>query len=368
MSDLIQLIHEQGDAIASWKSRESARIDALEMKLNRPGFATSNLGTAAESKRLHDAVRNAFRGDDAEIKAMSAGIDTEGGYTVIPQFDSQIRLIREQVSPLSSLAREVVLSSGSAMELPRAVGTLPSAWVSEVGSRTETETVAMALDRIELHEHYCMPRVTQRLLDDSNYDIGGFLVDQISHGLAVNEAIALHTGTGAGQPRGFTTFPTAATSDATRPWGTIEHVGTGTSGAFAANAPADVLFDVISALQPQYRANARWVMSRATHNVIRKFKSGATSEYLLRPGIAEGEPDRLLGFPVVISEHVPAIAASSLSVWFGDWREAYCIVRRPGVRLLRDPYTSKGSVNFYSYARVGGGVVNTEAIKAVRFA
>ena len=363
VKDLIEELHvAYGDAMVDVR----ARLDQIEKRANRPGYQTGDAG-ATDRKALHEAVRQAFRGNDAEIKAMASDTDPTGGYLTVPMLDNQIRLIRSRVSPLSGAVREIVLTDGNAAELPRSLGTLPVGWVSESGSRPETATLDVAIDRIELFEHYAMPSATQRLLDDSAYDIGAILVDQIGHGLAMSEAAALHSGTGVGQPRGFTTYTTAATSDATRAFGVIEHVGTGQSGAFASSNPADVLFDTVAALAPEYRGNAAWCMSRATHNVIRKLKSGTASEYLLRPGLADGEPDRLLGYPIVISEDVPAIGASSLSIWFGDWRQAYCVVRRPGLNLLRDPYSVKGRVLFYAYARVGGGVVDTKALKAIKF-
>lgn len=370
MADLVELknaIDHSNAAIEAWKTRESARISEIEKRLNRPGAGFGGSGDDGDLRKLHDAVRAAFRGSDAEIKAMSTDVDPAGGYLVTPMLDRQVRLIRDNVSPLSSLAREIVLADGNAAELPRSLGTLPTGWVSELGSRPETATLDVAIDRIELAEVYCMPSVTARLLDDSSYDVGAILVDQIGHGLAMAEAAALHVGNGIGRPRGFATYTTAATDDATRAWGTIQHVNTGASGAFAASNPADVLFDLVAALAPQYRADARWLMSRGTHNAIRKLKSGTASEYLLRPGLAEGEPDRLLGFPVVLSEDCPAIGANALAIWFGDWRQAYTIVRRPGLNLLRDPFSNKGKVLFYCYQRVGGAVVDFRALKAVRF-
>lgn len=317
--------------------------------------------------RLGEAVRLALLGDDRELKSMSAGDDSAGGYMVVPQMDNRVRLIRDRVSPLSSLCRTIELREGGEALLPRVNGTLASGWVGETESRPVTDSLPVGLDRIELHEVYANPQATQKLLDTATYDVGALMVDVIGHGLAVAEDIALHTGNGVGRPRGLTTYTTAATADGSRTWGVIEHIPTGASGGWHTNG-ADPLFDTVAALAPQYRANARWLMNRATLASIRKLRDATGDNYLWIPGLVAGEPDRLLGHPVVLSENVPTIAANALAIYFGDLEAAYTIVRMPGLRLLRDPYSTKGYVGFYAYQRVGGGLVDSSAIKAVKFA
>lgn len=368
MDEIKHLVIEQGAAITGWKSAQDARLAELEKRMNRPGELARMGGDAGYTRELGSALRKAALGDDRELKAMSTSSDPEGGYLLIPQMDTAVRKIRDQVSPVSALARNVPLDSGAEMLLPYARGTLATTWVGEKESRPETDPVSVGQHRIELNEVYAMPVVTQKLLDTANYDVGALLVDQIAHGLAAAEADAIHIGNGVCKPRGFTTYTTAATADATRAWGQIEHIASGGSGAFASGAALDKLMDVESALKPQYRVNARWVMGRGAANVVRKLKSSGGGDYLWQPAGAAGQPPTLLGYPVIISDNVPTVAADSLSIWLGDFEQAYTVVRMPGLRLLRDPYSTKGSVGFYAYTRVGGALTNSEALKAIKFA
>lgn len=373
-NDLANTLEELGKKSDEWREKKGAEIDALRgdvqelaKKSGRPDLGGIGRQSAGDTKALGQALIKAATGDDRELKAMSVGSDPGGGFLVIPQMDATVRQIREVVSPMSGLARNVDLTSGAELLLPHFRGTLASAWVGENAARPNTETVPLWENSIPLHEVYCAPKVSQKLLDTANYDVGSILLDQIAHGLAVAEAVALHTGDGVIRPRGFTTYTTAATADDTRTWGQVEHIATGVSGNFAATNPADHLIDMVTALAPQYRPNARWLMSRSTAARIKKFKD-SNGQYLWQPSLQLGQPESLLGYPVVISDNVPAVAANSLSVWFGDWQQAYCTVRMPGLRLLHDPYSDHGQVTFYAYSRVGGGLVNSEAIKALKFA
>lgn len=372
LAEIKRLVVDQGRSIEEWRESESKRLaelksqfDEFVLRSQRPGVGAHD-SQEGYSPKLGQAMRKAALGDDTEIKAMSAGSDPDGGYMVVPAMDNVLRQIRDIVSPLSSLVRNVDLTSGAELLLPYQRGTLPSAWIGETNARPETDTLAAGQHRIALNEVYVCPSVSQKLLDVANFDIGAILIDQIAHGLATAEAIALHTGDGIARPRGFTTYTTAAQDDDTREWGVIEHIATGASGAFH-TTKADPLLDTVARLKPQYRANARWLMSRSTAATLWKLKEATSDRYLWEPGLHAGQPDRLFGYPVTIDDNIPAIGADALAIWFGDWQQAYTTIRMPGIRLLRDPYTTKGEVKFYCYARVGGMVTNSEAIKAVKF-
>ncbi len=369
LAEIKSLVVEQGQAWDGFAAETKAKIADLTqeiVRLRRPG-ALLPAAPAGYDRQLGEALRKAALGDEREIKGMSAGTDPEGGYLVIPQMDSVVRQIRDVVSPVSALARNIELKSGGEMLMPYFRGTLASSWVGELESRPATAPVDMGEHRVVLHEVYAMPQVSQKLLDTANYDVGAILVDQIAHGLATAEAVAIHSGNGVNRPRGFTTHETQAAADATRTWGKFEHIATGVSGAFAAANQADVLVDTVSALAPQYRPRANWLMSRSTAGAVRKFRDDL-GQFLWAPSLQAGQPDRLLGYPVTISDDVPAVAASSLAIWFGDWSAAYTVVRMPGLRLLRDPYSTKGQIAFYAYQRVGGAAVDFNAIKTVKFA
>lgn len=375
ISEIKAAVVAQGTQITEWQKKQDARfadlereVDEVLKKAGRPSNPAATGDTkSGDQSRLAGALRKAFQGDEGEIKAMSVGSDPDGGYLVVPQLDSVVRQIREQVSPMSALVRQIVVERGDAAVLPFIRGTLASAWVGELDARPNTDTLPVGENRIALHEHYTCPAVSQKLLDTSNYEVGSIIVEQIAHGLAVSEATALLTGDGVGKPRGIATYATAATADDTRAWGTVQHIATGAAGAWH-TTKFDPLFDAVAALQPAYRQNARWMMSRATLASIRKMKEASTDRYLLEPNLQSGEAWQLLGFPVVINDAVPTIATNSLSVWFGDFQQAYAVIRQPGIKLLRDPYTTKGQVKFYAYSRVGGDLINSEAVKCLKFA
>lgn len=376
LAEIKSIIVEQDKRAEGWVNKVNERLDFVEKNLeetlvakNRPSLSGAARDTAGYTRKLGTAMRKAALGDDAEIKSMSAGSDPDGGYLVIPAMDSMVRQIRDIISPLSGLVRNVDLDSGSEMLLPYSKGTLPTGWTGESDSRPNTGTVGVGEHRIALCEVYANPQISQKLLDTANYDVGAILTDQITHGLAAAEAEALHNGDGILRPRGFTTIATSTDDDASRAFDTIQYVPTGSAGAFAASTASGVLLDVIAALKPQYRANAKWFMSRATASTLWKIKIGSTDDRpMWQQSIQAGQPASLFGYPVVISDNVPAIAGGSLSIWFGDWQQAYTTIRMPGIKLLRDPYTTKGQVNFYAYARVGGMVTNCEAVKVLKFA
>ncbi len=365
LAEIKRIIEEQGTQWAAWQAENEKKFADLA-KRTRPGSEPAETKSGGIPREIGEALRKAFAGDDTELKSMATIPDSTGGYLIVPQIDASVRLIREQVSPFSALGRTVTLTEGNELLMPSAHGTMPTGWVAESESRPETDTPDLKEHRIPLHELYAMPGATQRLLDDSHWDVGAMLTDMIAHGLASAEDTALHTGDGVGKPRGLLTYTTAATADATRTWGVVEHIPTGASGAFH-TTKADPLFDVVASLQAKYRPNARWLMSRSTVATLHKLKEATSDQYLWQPGLQMGQPDTLLGYPIVVDDSMPAIAANSLSMAFGDFSQAYVRIERPGFKLLRDPYTTKGRVLFYAYSRRGAGLVNSECVKFLKF-
>lgn len=296
-----------------------------------------------------------------ELKALSVGSDPDGGYVVTPDTSGQVVKKVFETSPMRAYASVQVIST-DALEGLFDLNDASSGWVAETASRTETTTPKLGQWRIPVHEIYAFPFATQKLLDDATINMESWLADKVADKFARDEATAFVTGDGLGKPRGFLTY----TAGTTLP-GTIEQFPTGVSGAYAA-APngGDVLIDALYGLKAPYRANATWFMNRATAKLTRKLKD-SDGAYLWAPGIAAGQPSTILGYPLASFEDMPDPGASSLSVAVGDMRAAYQIVDRVGIRVLRDPYTAKPFVGFYSTKRVGGDVVNFEAIKIIRF-
>lgn len=296
-----------------------------------------------------------------EMKALSVGSDQDGGYVVTPDTTGRIVQRVYETSPMRAYASVQVISTDALeglFDLDEAAGS----WVAETAARPETSTPKLGQWRIPVHELSAFPFATQKLLDDASINMETWLADKVADKFARAEAAAFVTGDGIGKPRGFLTYPNGTTLP-----GTIEQVPTGVSGAYAA-APngGDVLIDALYGLKAQYRANATWFMNRATAKLTRKLKD-SDGAYLWAPGIAAGQPATILGYPLAAFEDMPDPGASSLSVAVGDMRAAYQIVDRIGIRVLRDALTNKPFVGFYSTKRVGGDVVNFEAIKLIRF-
>lgn len=362
------LLIEQGEAIEEFKKKYGERLDEIEKRLGRFGLgggpaAPSKGDRPAEIKALREFLRT---GSDAELKAMSVGVDPDGGYLVVPTLsDTMTRTIFES-SPVRRVARVVEIGS-DAFEEPIDKDEAEASWVAETQSRTATDAPQLGMLRIPVEEIYAMPEVTQKLIDDSRIDVVDWLSAKIGDRFARTESTAFVTGNGVGKPRGFTTYPTAATADSSRAWGTFQHVATGTSGGFGTDPNgADKLLELVYSLKAGYRANATWAMNRATAGAVRKLK--ADGKYLWQDSFAAGQPPMLLGYPVVEMEDMPTYTtADSLAIAFGDFRRAYTVVDRIGTRFLLDPFTNKPYVRVYAYKRVGGDVADFHALKFLKF-
>lgn len=301
-----------------------------------------------------------------ERKALSAGTDPDGGFMLpSPTQGRVVSKLYEAVS-MRQLATVQPISSNE-LEGLNDNDEAAAGWTGETSTRTETATPQVGKWKIVAEEMYASPKATQRLIDDSAIDIEAWLAGKIADKFGRVEEDAFINGNGVAKARGLFAYPTAATADATRPWGTFEHVKTGTNADFGATTKADTLQDLIGAFKEQYLGNATWLMRREVRTKIRKLKEATTDRYLWEPSLQAGQPDRLLGYPVRINQYLPALAAGSLSLGLGDLREAYTIVDRVGVRTLRDPYTAKPYVVFYTTKRTGGGALNYEAFKFVNF-
>jgi len=301
-----------------------------------------------------------------ERKALSVGSDPDGGHVVDP--DTTGRMVQRQfdTSPMRAYAAVQMIST-DALEGMHDVDEVSSGWVSETGSRPETDTSELDAWRIPVHEQYAEPRATQKLLDDAYIDIEMWLADKVADKFTRTENAAFVTGDGVGKPRGFLDYGDWDTAGVYQ-LGAIEQFDTGASGAFASdpNGP-DVLYDAIYALQDRYKAGAAWFANRGTYGTIRKMQD-SNGMYMWQPSVAAGEPATLAGYPTAVFEDMPNIAANSLSLAFGNMGEAYQVVDRMGIRVLRDPFTAKPYIKFYTTKRVGGDVIDFAALKIVKFA
>jgi HK97 family phage major capsid protein len=344
-------------------------LDQLALKKARPALGSSGEGSLEVAE--HKAAFSAYmrRGDDAALralegKAMSVGSAADGGYLVPPETDTEIGRRLSAASPIRALAtvRQV---SGTVLKKPFATTGMAVGWVAETAARPQTGNAQLAELSFPTMELYAMPAATPALLDDAAVDVESWIASEIDIVFGEQEGTAFVSGDGTNKPKGFLSYTNVAESSWS--WGNIGYIATGAAGAFKASNPSDTLFDTIYALKAGHRQNGTFVMNRKTQGAIRKFKD-ADGNYLWRPPASAGQPASLLGFAIAEAEDMPDVAADSFSIAFGDFRSGYLVVDRTGVRVLRDPYSAKPYVLFYTTKRVGGGVQNFEAIKLVKFA
>lgn len=343
-------------------------VESFVHKSARPqlGSSAARLSGGLDHKAAFEGYMR--RGDSNllrgfEGKGLSVGSDTDGGYVVPDETERSINRALRSISPMRAIAgvRQV---SGSVYKKPYAISGFATGWVGETDARPETDSPKLAELAFPTVELYAMPAATQSLLDDAAVDIDQWIAEEVRATFAAQEGTAFITGDGVNKPKGFLSYPTV--DNASWTWGSIGTIATGEAGAFPASDPADKLIDLVYSVKGGYRANGTFVMSRSTQSAVRKMKDG-DGTYLWQPSAKPGEPASLMGFPLVESEDMPDIALDSHAIAFGDFRRGYLIVDRVGIRVLRDPYSAKPYVLFYTTKRVGGGVQDFEAIKLLKF-
>jgi HK97 family phage major capsid protein len=347
-----------------------SRLDAQAIERARPRLALSEKSIDDPGAREHKAAFRSYMKSgeigglkSLEEKAMSDASGPDGGYLVPIPAEQEIMRRIANISPIRSIASVRETSTATFRKAYSKSG--PAAgWVAETDLRPQTgnqQIVDLTFPAMEL---YAMPAATQSLLDDSIVDIEQWIAEEIDTVFAEQEGAAFINGDGVNKPKGFLNYPKVA--NASWSWGNSGYLTTGVSADFAATNPSDVLFDLVYALRAGYRQNARFVMNRKAQSRIRKFKT-TTGEYIWEPPASLGAPATLMNFPVVESEDMPDIAADAFSVAFGDFLRGYLVVDRRGIRVLRDPYSAKPYVLFYTTKRVGGGMQDFEAIKLLKF-
>ncbi len=344
------------------------RADSLALKASRPhlaGAGASDVATLEHKAAFEGYVR---RGETAKLarleeKALSVGSGQDGGYLVPAETEAAVNRALKAISPIRAIAG-VKQVSGTVYKRPFATSGADAGWVAETAARPQTNTPVLAELQFPTMEIYAMPAASSAILDDAVVNIDEWLAEEVRLAFAAQEGTAFVTGDGVNKPKGFTTYTTVANSSWT--WGNLGYVATGVSGAFAASDPGDDLLDLIYAAKAPYRANGTFVMNRSTQAAVRKLKDGQ-GNYLWQPANAPGEAPSLMGYPVAECEDMPDIGANALAIAFGDFSRGYLIVDRAGIRVLRDPYSAKPYVLFYTTKRVGGGVQDFDAIKFLKF-
>lgn len=387
------LTEEQVDRINGDITRLSKELDAMQKAANRPQFGSNtdsdkavksfNMALKSHAVRLNRALPADVTGEDYaaykstfrlamqkdksdlsddERKALSVGSDPDGGFLVPPELEQAIDRVVGDMSAMRGLAQ--VRSIGTASyKKPVVTSGASSGWAGEKTTPSETSTPQIAELEFTPGTAYAEPRATTDLLEDASIDLEAWLADEVAMELAELEGAAFISGDGINKPRGLLSYTTVA--DSSYSWGSIGYKVTGAAAAFATSNPSDQLVDLQHALKRKYRPEASFLMNDATLGVIRKFKDG-NGIYLWQPNLQLGALGVLLGAPVVTDDFMPDLGANEFPVAFGNFRRGYLIAERRGITVLRDPYTAKPYVKFYTTKRVGGGVQNFEAIKLLK--
>lgn len=401
MSDINEKLDKLGRDWEAFKAANDKRLAAIEAK----GYAPAEL--VAEVEKINAAIiedrkaiaavetaaaralfpggggdqRNPARaehakafnfwmrkgGNEAELKALevkaelSTLSDPDGGYMVPDAIPGAMITVAQKVSVMRSICSVQSIGIPEWKELVD-VGGESAEWVGEKTTRGTTDTAQLKEVTIVPKELSAKPKVTQTLLDDASYDVEGWIGRFIGRAFDAKEGEAFISGNGVEKPKGIAGYTMITNSSYA--WGKVGYTATGAASTFS---NADKLIDLQHTLKVKYRGNARWLMNDLTLSVVRKFKDGE-GNYIFVPGLTAGASDLLLGKPISYDDYVDDIGAGKYPLFFADFKEAYLIVDRVGIRMLRDPYSSKPYVEFYTTKRVGGGIRNYEAIKALKVA
>lgn len=348
-------------AIGDMQSTVDAHAkEVAALKLN--GAGDNVIGDIARDPEYVGAFKAHMRKGDIQA-ALNKGVDAEGGYLAPVEWDRTITGKLIETSPIREHA-SVVTISGNGFRKVFTDRAIASGWVGETAERPATGTPGLTVLDFGTGEIYANPQATQQILDDAAIDLEAWLANEVQSEFSRQENIAFLTGNGVNKPHGLLTYVTGAANAAKHPFGAIKVKNT---GAAAAMSDSDKLIDLIYDLPAEYRANAKFFMNRLTQGTVRKLKDG-DGNYLWQPSFQAGQAATLAGYDVVEVADMADVGANNIAALFGDMAKTYLVVDRLGIRVLRDPYTSKPYVGFYSTRRVGGGVQNPEAMRALKVA
>lgn len=359
--DLVARQDDAEEKIACLRSdvdEVKARLERVSRAAGRPSLAACR---APEVKGFVDGYLR--QGRETELKSLAGIVPADGGYAVPSEIDALIARQLKDISPIRQLAQVVTVGSAGYRKLVTTGGTT-SGWVGETSLRPETDTPEFAEIAPPTGELYANPAASQGMLDDAAFDLEGWLASEIAMEFARAEGSAFVAGNGINQPLGFLSSPVSLAGDAVRPFGTLQYLGSGEPNGFD-TFPEDRLIDMVHTLKAGYRQGACWVMNSTTLSEMRKLKT-PEGAFVWQAGLAEGQPDRLLGYPVIEAEDMPDIAAGAVPIAFGNFKAGYLIAERSATSILRDPFTNKPFVHFYATKRVGGQVLDSAAIKLLR--
>jgi HK97 family phage major capsid protein len=365
------------EGLEAEKGKLSGQVDTLNEKLGELDELKSALEKELISLKRPDGTNTKAAGEhkaafmqfvrkgvdtglgDLQAKALQIGVEADGGYAVPEELDRNIIKLLHDASPMRQVCNQITVGTPDYKKLA-SLGGAGSGWVGETDPRPATGTPTLAQISAFMGEIYANPQATQSSLDDMFFNAEAWLDEEVAREFTEKEGNAFTLGNGTNKPKGFLAYPMAATADGARAFGTLQKLVTGVAGGIT----GDKLIDLIHALKAGYRANGKFMMGNLTVAYVRKLKD-SDGNYLWRPGLEAGQPSSLLGYGITENEDMPVVAADANAIAFGDFKRAYTIVDRIGTRVLRDPYTNKPYVGFYTTKRVGGMLVDSQAVKVL---
>lgn len=349
-------------ALRSDVEEVKSRLDKVARAAARP--AMGGAAPAGEAPEVKSFVDGYLRlGRETEVKSINGISPADGGFAVPRQIDATIASRLARISPIRSIAQIVQTGTAGYRKLVATTG-VASGWVSETAARPETATPQFAEIAPPTGNLYANPAASQAMLDDVGFDLEAWLANEIATEFARAEGAAFIKGTGTNQPEGFLGTAKATTDDTVRAFGAVQYIGTGSATGLG-TALDTKLIDLIHALRSGHRQGAVFVMNSATLASVRKLKT-ADGAFVWQPGLAEGQPNRLFGYPVIEAEDMPDVAGGAFPIAFGNFTNGYLIAENGATRVLRDPFTNKPFVHFYASRRIGGKVLDSNAIKLLK--
>lgn len=345
----------------------SAHIDQLQKEIEDAHVkiaAAQNVdpgGRKVKDREYTNAFNAHFKKGEIQA-ALNKGVDAEGGYLAPVEWDRTIGDKLVLVSPMRQIATVQRTSMPGFKKLFNLKGTA-SGWVGETAARPTTATPTFGTMTYAIGEIYANPAATQQMLDDAEIDIESWLAGEVEQKFAYEECLAFVSGDGTSKPTGILTYVTGNANAAAHPYGAITAVNSGAAAALTTDGIVSLIYDLPSA----FTGNARFIMNRKTQGVVRKLKDGQ-GNYIWQPSYVAGQPATLAGFPITEVPDMPDVAANALPIMFGDFKRGYMVIDRVGIRVLRDPYTNKPYVNFYTTKRVGGGLLDPLSLRAQKVA
>ncbi|MDM2774981.1 phage major capsid protein [Citrobacter sp. Cpo126] len=368
------------DALESEKGKLAGEVDTLNVKLTelenlksdletelvslkRPGGPQQHSKAATEHKTAF--MQFMRKGDDdglreLERKALQVGTDEDGGYAIPEELDRNIlTLLKDEV--VMRQESTVITVGGSEYKKLVSEGGTASGWVGETDARPATDASKLKMIEPFMGEIYGNPQATQKMLDDVFFNAEDWINSELATEFAEKEEIAFTTGDGTKKPKGFLAYASSLDDDKARAFGTLQHILSGSAAAVT----ADAIIKLVYTLRKSHRSGARFMMNNNTLFAIRILKD-SEGNYLWRPGLEVNQPSTLVGYGIAENEQMPDIAADAKAIAFGNFKRGYTIVDRIGTRILRDPYTNKPYVGFYTTKRTGGMLTDSQSIKLMQ--